>query len=129
MIGRDFLGVHDNDLSPWYQVDNLTLRKLGISTPLQEIYRGSLYLMLKTVYSDHEWLPWKFRVLPKGVIGDEVVIKKALEHVETELKISCLEDWEKVSKADLARLGVRRLIPTIGRLLELVNTQKNTRVD
>jgi hypothetical protein len=91
------IGVKGSDLSPWYSVDFATLKKLGASSLLSLKYRFSFYNMLKSVYPEHDWIPWKFNRIPTTLGRDPEVIKRALAYVEVERNITRWEEWYLVS--------------------------------
>lgn len=115
------IGVKDpTDLSPWYNVDQGVLIKSGIRGLLVTYYDSSHYLMLKKVYPEYKWLPWKFRSLPRSVVDDPQVLEDSLAYVEKEKKLEKLEDWYSVSQNDLKKLGVYSIISKYGRLPDVL---------
>jgi hypothetical protein len=71
------LGATESDLTPWYKVTQSGAIKMGCATILNGVYKGSVYAMLKTVYPDYPWLPWKFELTPREV-GREKKLPSAL---------------------------------------------------
>jgi hypothetical protein len=111
------IGVKDNDLSPWYNVDTRFLSKFNLNGILNQ-YRGSMYTMLSTVYSDHDWKPWKFKTLPVRAIQSPEIIEKVLQYVEKECRINRPEEWYSISGARLDELGVKALFGRLGGMFD-----------
>lgn len=99
------IGVQESDLSPWYNVDQALLQKLG-AQGLLDRYKGSYYTMLKEVYPEHDWLPWKFKKVPRFIGGDMDILRKAVSFVEAERQLSKPQDWYSVTQDQLKELGV-----------------------
>lgn len=113
------IGVTGNDLSPWYDVEQTTtLRRYGCSGLLRSHYDSSQYKMLRKVYPEHDWQPWKFKRLPAKIGKDQEAMEKAIAFVEKEKRIQKPEDWYRISLADLMEVGVLSLITQVGGLCE-----------
>lgn len=54
----------------WYLVTNKDFIKHGGGALLRIQYEGSIYKLLSTVYSEVEWIPWKFSHVPRGFWND-----------------------------------------------------------
>ena len=98
-------------------VENLAL-KLGFNRPedwykvkvsdfqehngegLIEHYDLSPSSLLKSVYPDREWFPWKFTQVPRGYWKDNNNSKEYLHHLAATLGFNKLEDWYKVKFSD-----------------------------
>ena len=55
-------------MEDWYQITSEIIGKnygSGLLTSRKQGYGGSPYLLLKTVYPDYDWLPWKFTYTPQ----------------------------------------------------------------
>jgi hypothetical protein len=68
----------------------------GVSL-LTNQYNGSLSLLLAKVYSEYEWLPWKFVQCPKNYWEESKNEKKFIDWAAKELNIKELSDWHKVT--------------------------------
>lgn len=53
--------------------------------------------MLSTVYSEFEWLPWKFKLCPKNFWDNTTNQRKYLDWVAVQLNIKEPNDWYKVT--------------------------------
>jgi hypothetical protein len=61
-------------------------------------YNCSPALLLSTVYSEYEWLPWKFDISPQNYWGNVNNRKKFMEWAAQQLNIKDMADWYKVSQ-------------------------------
>lgn len=109
------LGVKGGDLSPWYKLDLKSVIKMGGGGLLRH-YDNSLYNMLRHVYHDYDWLPWKFKKLGNIAIRSPDALRKVMRFIESELKISKDEDWYLVSQSKLDQLGVLKTVSQLGGL-------------
>ena len=53
--------------------------------------------MISSVYSNYDWLPWKFTQTPKGYWDDINNIKSYINWLSEKLDIKTMEDWYKVT--------------------------------
>ena len=60
--------------------------------------------MLGGIFPEKEWLPWKFRHVPKGFWEVAVNRKKFIGWLFDTLKLKDLQDWYKVSLNQIQRL-------------------------
>jgi len=110
------IGVKGNDLSPWYKVDQSTLIKYGCRSLMVSYYESSHYAMLKEVYPEFDWMPWKFKRIPSNMAIDDEILVKALSHIEKVKAIKSSEGWYRVSSNDLKKIGVLSLLKQAGGL-------------
>ena len=54
--------------------------------------------MLKSIYPEYDWLPWKFKQVPKGYWDDIANHHKFIEWASKELQIKDKRDWYNVSQ-------------------------------
>jgi len=80
--------------------------------------------MLRSVYPEHKWLPWKFKRLPRQIGRDDDAMKEALSYIEIERNIRSPEDWYRVSHRNLIDLGVAPMIHLGGGLFEVLRKYK-----
>jgi hypothetical protein len=59
-------------------------------------YNGSPSLLLASVYSDYNWLPWKFTTLPRNYWNDIKNQRKFMNWVSNELNIKENSDWYNI---------------------------------
>lgn len=60
-------------------------------------YNGSILQLLKSIYPDYEWLPWKFSQYPRNFWDDMQNQREYLDWVETQLNIKNKEDWYRIT--------------------------------
>ena len=118
------IGATKEDLSPWYKVDRAHLRKLGFPSGLLLHYGSSLYALLRTVYSEHDWVPWKFAILPQNVASEPEIVERALRYVEKERQMKGPEEWYQVSLPVLRELGVAQIFAKVGGLSAILKNYR-----
>lgn len=91
---------------------------------LQGRFKGSHYRLLRQVYPEHDWLPWKFKFLPRNMIGDPEAVKRAIAFVEKERNLLRPEDWYGISTPILRSLGVFRIVEEAGGLYRFLKTYR-----
>jgi hypothetical protein len=79
--------------------------------------------MLQKVYPEHEWVTWKFKWHVQMKPSPEVM-KEVLEYIESDQKITKLEDWYKVSGKTLLTKGAFGVISRAGGLLQTLKTYR-----
>ena len=86
-------------LDDWYQIKRETFEDYTGAAPLQNHFGDSPSNMLKTVYPDHKWEPWKFsdggnvRKYWKETENQ----KEYLNWLATQLGIQKMEDWYDIT--------------------------------
>lgn len=76
--------------------------------------------MLREVYPEHEWLPWKFKKVPSNIGRDPLVVRQTLKYIESEKKLTQPQQWYDVSQTQLKQLGVLYLIQQMGGLYHVL---------
>lgn len=82
--------------------------------------------MLKRVYSEHEWVPWKFIKFPIEALRDSEIAQKALSEIESKLKIKDVEGWYEISLRDLRKVGVYPIVQSAGGLYKFLKLYRPT---
>ena len=54
--------------------------------------------LITNVYSNYNWLPWKFNQAPKGYWNDENNVKQYMNWLSDKLNIKKMEDWYNISQ-------------------------------
>ena len=54
--------------------------------------------LIINVYSNYNWLPWKFNQAPKGFWSNENNVKEYMNWLSDKLNIKTMEDWYKVTE-------------------------------
>ena len=53
-------------MNGWYSVSKEEIHKYGGGGLLASYYKDSPSKALKTIYPDHNWISWNFKVIPMG---------------------------------------------------------------
>jgi hypothetical protein len=72
------------------------LQSLG-GTPMLRKYNNSRQMLFCSVYTEHDWLPWKFERISAGFWENVANQRKYLDWVASQLNIYDFSDWYKVS--------------------------------
>ena len=88
----------------WYQVTKKVIQDKGGGGLLAK-YKDSTFHLLQSVYSEHSWLPWKFKTLPKGYWNKREHQQYFLDWFSKEYKIQKLENWYSVTEKDIEEIG------------------------
>ena len=72
------------------------ISKLG-GSGLLRVYNDSVYSLLSEVYSNYDWLPWKFEKSPRNMWDDVNIKIKFITWLEKQLNIKEKSDWYKVT--------------------------------
>jgi hypothetical protein len=114
------IGATRDFLEPWYQQNVVSISKLGFSYLVRNIYRGSVFKMLKAVYPEHEWLPWKFTRVPRTLSKDPETLRLVLDFLEKKYNLENFEDWSRLSKEQLKEVGLLHIIDLNGGLMMIL---------
>lgn len=89
------------EVEDWYKVSRTDfLSKGGILLQGQ-----SLPHLLASYYPEHKWEIWKFRTLPKDLVGKiEKEPKEFVDWLGNELKIRKMSDWYRISSFQVESL-------------------------
>ena len=83
---------------------------------LAHYYNNSPSVMVRTIYTDYDFLPWKFAKAPEYLGKDEEALKEILRHVENKYNIASIDDWRRISRDELKELDVLYWIQKAGGL-------------
>ena len=94
------LGRPLSDPSHWYSVTAKDFHgNFGRSLLLK--YKGSPYEVLRTIFPNLEWLPWKFDVTPKGYWKDKANQRRYLDWLGVQLGFNSRDDYYKIHERDI----------------------------
>ena len=65
-----------------------------------ELYDNSVIKLITTIYNNYNWLPWKFKGIPKGFWKERENQNKYINWLSKELNINKYEDWYNVTYKD-----------------------------
>ena len=86
-------------MDDWYRIDYDLVQNNGGSVLLTK-HKDSLPLLVKSVYSQYNWMTWRFDKVPKGHWkSDEfkAEITNFVEWLSDKLQVRKLEDWKQIS--------------------------------
>jgi hypothetical protein len=64
-----------------------------------------VFALVKALRPDHKWLEWEFSQTPQGFWNNVQNQRRFLDWAGGELGIASMEDWYKISKAQVVKLG------------------------
>jgi hypothetical protein len=125
-------------MSDWYRVTTSDIDRAG-GRPLLQAYGVSLCKLLQNVYTDYNWLPWKFQGVARGWWSDLGNLKQFIKYVEG-MYLQCisslfayihsteyygitrdtLDDWYIVGYGVFRRLGGATPLMMYGSLLSIL---------
>ena len=85
-----------NCMEDWYSVSRETF-DIYSGNGIVRIY-GTYFRLLKFVYSDYDWLPWKFKTIIDNFWQDEKNHKVYMDWLYKELNYKNIEDWYSISQ-------------------------------
>lgn len=85
-----------NELSDWYKVTTLSLKRLQ-ATGLLKQHGGSLATALVSAYPHHVWQFWLFAKAPQRYWKEPQHMRAFLVWAAAEMKLVSLDDWYSVS--------------------------------
>ncbi len=65
---------------------------------LYKVYNGSLVHLVCTIYSEYEWLPWRFAHVPEEYWNDLKNQRNFMDWAGKQINYTNKEDWYKVTK-------------------------------
>lgn len=68
-------------------------------------YNNSTAATLQGVFPEHDWQPWLFQQSPNGYWEDTTNVRKFFEYLESKIPIKKMEDWYRISLADIRLFG------------------------
>ena len=85
-------------MEDWYKITGEDIRDNYGSGLLSNQYENSPQKMVKGIYPEIDWLPWKFILSPMNYWDDIQNQKKFMEWLFNELGYTRMEDWYKISR-------------------------------
>ena len=125
-VGKE-LGIVEGDFEAWYKVSSSKFGELG-GHSLLKTHGYSMHKLLKAVYPEHDWLPWKSLQAPKFVLLDKDVVAKAVHIAESKLGITETNDWHRISMDQIKSIEEAKvfehnggIIPTLSRVYPCID--------
>ena len=91
-------------LEDWYSIKHDHFAQYG-GHQLLDLYDGSPFKLLSTIYSEHQWVAWKLDRLPRSWWTDPTNQLAYMEWAAKCLNVKCLEDWYNVSQEKFVMLA------------------------
>ncbi|MFN7094184.1 MAG: hypothetical protein ACK4M7_02365, partial [Burkholderiales bacterium] len=79
-------------------------------TQLSNIYKGSTFKLLRTIYPSYDWKPWKFTKTGNGFWKSIENQREYLDWFKKEAGIASNDDWYKLTSRDIRKWGGRALL-------------------
>lgn len=84
----------DASLDVFYEVEFSKLETSGLASILNNIYHGNRILALTTIFPEHKWLPWMFKVVDSAIWTNQSIVRDyfswLLEKLGPDAKLSTL---------------------------------------
>jgi hypothetical protein len=91
-------------LEDWYKISRDNIEKNGGSTLLSK-YGNSPCKLVMALYPNHQWLVWKFEIVPKGFWEIKENQKKFMDWIGLELGFKVMDDWYKLTNKNILENG------------------------
>ena len=85
------------DMKDWYNVSKERIMRIEGGNRILKAHNGSVFTLLKTVFPEYGWLPWKFPRAEK-IWSNPINLRNFMEFVSKELKIKEMSDWYKIDE-------------------------------
>ena len=96
-------------MDDWYKItkDDFINRekKLMLSK-----YKNSIFKMLKIIYPDHDWLPWKFNKIERSYWENEKYQREFMDWLGKQLGFKNMNDWYKITRKQMIYKGANSLL-------------------
>jgi hypothetical protein len=79
-------------MEDWYKISQKIICQ-NYGAGLSHIYNGSYQNILKSVYPDYEWIPWKFNQVPINYWNEFKNHRFYMDWLYKELKYETIENW------------------------------------
>jgi hypothetical protein len=103
------LDIHHYD--DWYNISPGDVISSGGGSILKH-YDGCMVTMLKSVFPQQDWQPWRFAKKPNGVWKNEENRRQFFNWAAKKLNVSNWDDWFNYSKDHVIALGGGELMST-----------------
>jgi hypothetical protein len=93
------------EFEDWYVLTRDDISKNGGGGLLQSVYQNSLSTALRSIYPQHEWLPWKFKKVPVAFWEDKGNQNYFFSWLDKVLQIKDMDDWYRVSLEQIYKVA------------------------
>lgn len=117
------------DKSEWHRITKTDVANFGGESMLKKLHNGSVMRALQKVHPNHKWSPWEFgEYMPRGQWTAQLE-RDFVEHLARRLKVTKMEDWYQISKAQIYSEGggilLHRYHNSPSKMITSVLTQHN----
>jgi hypothetical protein len=116
-----FKSLEFKQMDDWYNVEVEDISNEG-GISLLNMYGGSPSKLLQSVYPEHPWLVWQFKISPKGFWDDKINQMAFMDWLFLELPLKRMEDWYSIGTAEIRKRGgdtlLRRYDTSLKEILE-----------
>eukprot|EP01125_Pyxidicula_operculata_P020777 TRINITY_DN7777_c0_g1_i1.p1 TRINITY_DN7777_c0_g1~~TRINITY_DN7777_c0_g1_i1.p1 ORF type:complete len:419 (-),score=47.22 TRINITY_DN7777_c0_g1_i1:95-1351(-) len=100
----------------WYKVTTSDVKRNN-GTSLLSLYSHSVYVLLKNVYPEVDWDPWKFKRVPKHIIwSNPDFVREYILKIKDHFNVVDKNDWYRISRLQLIKNKYGRLLMEFGNL-------------
>src|SRR5689334_7486762 len=92
-------------LDDWYNITLEDIQRYGGAIRIHDYFNNSPSKALLTVYPEHNWMPWKFRMSPRGFWEKSEHHLQFFNWLGEQLGYHSLDDWYNVTQEDIHRHG------------------------
>ena len=86
-------------MEDWYKISGCCFH--GCGGGILNYYKGSPVKLVTSIYPNHNWLIWKFKVIPTGTWNNKKIQKEYMEWLGKELGYTTMEHWYKINQKDI----------------------------
>lgn len=111
-------------MDDWYNLSKEDIQKHGGTGFLNSNYNNSPYKALQCVYPEHNWMLWRFHIVPSGYLdrlaGDTAEQKKLINWLGDKLAVKSLNDWYRISMNQIQKLVLIKSSDILADMLQSV---------
>ena len=89
------------ELNDWYHVKGTAVRSITPSLLLH--HKNSVFNLVRSVYADHAWQPWKFSHVPRNTWNDASLRRALLDFVSQRSGFERPEEWYHLTPSQMPR--------------------------
>ena len=75
-----------------------------VSSLIKNYYDYSLYLALKSIYPNYEWIPWKFHQIPKNYWSNIENQRKYFDWFENKMNFNDKSNWYSITIKEIKNM-------------------------
>lgn len=94
---------------------------------LLSLYGNSIITMLRHVYPEQQWEPWRFRKISQKLVTDQETVEMTVKAIEEKIcathdgkALLQVDDWFRLSKRQIREMGFATIIERNGGLKQVL---------